>query len=123
MKTLKSMFTVTVAALAFSSAAFALPPGKGGLQLATQDQFEELKAGDKVTLVCKMHGTQKEMTIKDSKMAMELCKENTKTHCDTCKKDYKVIWTNPSGKTGGPNTTMTIADENGKPCMEYIKAS
>ena len=117
------MFTVTVAALAFSSAAFALPSGKGELQLATQDHFKELKAGDKVTLVCKMHGTQKEMTIKDSKMAMEICKENTKTHCDTCKKDYKVIWTNPSGKTGGPNTTMTIADENGKPCMEYIKAS
>jgi hypothetical protein len=121
MKPLKSILTATVAVLAFSSAAFALPPGKGGL--TTRDQFSELKAGDKVTLVCKMHGTQKEMTIKDSKMAMELCKENTKTHCDTCKKDYKVIWTNPSGKTGGPKTTMTIVDENGKPCMEYIKAS
>jgi len=123
MKTLKSILTVTVAALAFSSAALALPPGKGGLQLATQDQFEELKAGDKVVLVCKMHGTQKEMTIKDSEMAMELCKENIKAHCGTCKKDYKVTWTNPSGKSGGPTTTMTIVDENGKPCMEYIKAS
>jgi len=122
MKTLKSLFTSTVAVLAISSAAFAEPAGKGGTELTTKDQFTELKAGDKVTLVCKMHGTQKEMTIKDPKMAMELCEENTKAHCDTCKKDYKVIWTNPSGKTGGPNTTMTIVDENGKPCMMYTKA-
>ena len=41
----------------------------------------ELNAGDKVTLVCKMHGPQKEITIKDSKMAMELCEESHKAHC------------------------------------------
>jgi len=42
------------------------------------------------------------MIIEDSKMAMELCEENTTVHCDTCKKDYKVIWTNPSAKNWWP---------------------
>lgn len=123
MKTLKSLLAATAAVLAFSSAAFAMPPGKGGPELTTKAQFADLKAGDKLTLVCKMHGPQKEITIKDPKMAMGLCKENTKVHCDTCKKDYKMAWTNPSGKSGGPTTTMTIVDENGKPCMVYTKAS
>jgi len=123
MKTLKALLATTVAVLALSSAVFAMPPGKGGTELTSKAQFSDLKAGDKLTLVCKMHGSQKEITIKNPKMAMELCKENTKAHCGTCKKDYKVTWTNPSGKSGGPTTTMTIVDENGKPCMVYTKAS
>lgn len=49
--------------------------------------------------------------------------QGIEVHCGSCKKDYKVTWTNPSGKTGGPDTTMAIVDENGKPCMVYIKAS
>jgi len=132
MKTLKLLLTAAVAVLTFSSAASALPPGKEdgseatakeyGTELATKAQFTELKAGDKVTLVCKMHGPQKEITVKDSKMAMELCEENHMAHCDTCKKDYKVTWLNPSGKSGGPTTAMNIVDENGKPCMMYTKA-
>jgi hypothetical protein len=123
MKTLKSLLTTTAVLFALSSAAFALPPGKGGPELTTKAQFAELKAGDKLILVCKMDDFRKEITIKDAKAAMELCEQDTKVHCGTCKKDYKVTWTNPSGKSGGPNTTMTIVDESGKPCMVYTKAS
>ena len=120
MKTIKSILAATFAVLAISSAAFALPPGKGGPELTTKDHFAELKAGDKVILVCKMDDFRKEITIKDSKAAMALCEQDTKVHCDTCKKDYKVTWANPKS---GPTTTMTIVDENGQPCMVYIKAS
>lgn len=123
MKTLKSILTTTAALIALSSAAFALPPGKGGPELTTKAQFNELKAGDKLILVCKMDDSRKEITIKDANAAAKLCEQDTKVHCGTCKKDYKVTWTNPSGKTGGPDTMMAIVDENGKPCMVYIKAS
>lgn len=123
MKTLKSILTTTAALIALSSAAFALPPGKGGPELTTKAQFNELKAGDKLILVCKMDDSRKEITIKDAAAAAKLCEQDTKVHCGSCKKDYKVTWTNPSGKTGGPDTTMAIVDENGKPCMVYIKAS
>ncbi len=123
MKTLKSILTATVASIALSAAAFALPPGKEGSELTTKAQFGELKAGDKIILVCKMDNFRQEITIKDAKAAAELCEQDTKVHCGTCKKDYKVTWTNPTGKTGGPDTTMAIVDESGKPCMVYIKAS
>ncbi len=122
MKTLKSILTTTFAALALTSAAFALPPGKAGTDLTTKTQFEELKAGDKVTLTCKMCDSHTVIDIKDAKAAAKLCEEGNKVHCPSCKKDFKVTWTNPSGKTGGPATTMTIVDENGKPCMVYSKA-
>jgi hypothetical protein len=121
MKTLKSILTATFAVLALSSAAFALPPGKGGPEITTKAQFAELKGGDKVTLVCKMCDSHTVVDIKDTASAMKLCEEGSKIHCPTCKKDYKVTWGNP--KSGGPTTTMTIVDENGKPCMAYIKAS
>ena len=120
MKTIKSILTTTTALIALSSAAFALPPGKGGPEITTKAHFAELKAGDKVILVCKMDDFRKEITIKDTKAAMALCEQDTKAHCDTCKKDYKVTWTSPKS---GPTTTMTIVDEHGKPCMVYVKES
>jgi len=54
-KTLGSIIIACVAIFALSSVAFALPPEKTGAQLPTltrQSQFEELKGGDKVELVC-----------------------------------------------------------------------
>lgn len=122
MKTIQSIIATTFAVLALTSAAFALPPGKDGTQLTTKAQFAEMKAGDKVALTCKMCDTHTVIDIKDSKSAMELCKEGKTVHCPACKKDFKVTWGNPAGKTGAPSTTMTIVDENGKPCMVYTKA-
>jgi hypothetical protein len=121
MKTKKLLLTTTLAFFALSGAAMAEPPGKGGTELTTQAQFSELKPGDKVALVCKMHDFRKEIVVTDSKSAMELCREGGKAHCDICKKDFKVTWLNP--KTGTTNTSMTIVDETGKPCMMFIKAS
>ena len=122
MKTIQSIITTTFAVLALTSAAFALPPGKSGPELTTKAQFAELKAGDKVTLTCKMCDTHTVIDIKDSKAAMKLCEEGSTVHCPTCKKDFKVTTMNPTGKTGGPATTVTIVDGSGKPCMVYSKA-
>ena len=122
MRTIQAIITTTFAVLALTSAAFAQPPGKGGPELTTKAQFAELKAGDKVILTCKMCNTHKVIDIKDSKSAMELCKEGKTVHCPSCKKDFKVAWGHPAGKTGGPDTTVTIVDESGKPCMVYSKA-
>ena len=125
MKTLRSIITACIAIFALSSVAFALPPGKTGAQLPTltkKSQFEELKGGDKVVLVCKMCDTVKVIDIKDSKQAMALCKEGRTIHCEVCKKKYKVTWT-PPGKSGGPTRKLIIVDEKGKPCMFFAKLS
>jgi hypothetical protein len=126
MKTLKSLITACIAVFALSSAAFALPPGKEGAQLPTltrKSQFEKLKGGDKVELVCKMCDTVKVINIRDAKQATALCKEGRMVYCPVCKKKYKVTWT-PPGKSGGPLTEkLTIVNEKGEPCMFYARLS
>ena len=124
MKTLRSLVTASIAILALSSVAFALPPWKTGAQLPTltkKSQFEELKGGDKVVLVCKMCDTVNVFDIKDKKHAMALCTEGRMIYCQVCKKKYKVTWT--PGKSGGPRYKLTIVDEKGKPCMFFAKLS
>jgi len=123
MKTLKSLITTCVTIFALSSVTFALPPGKTGEQLPTlkkESQFKELKAGDKVMVVCKICDTVRVFDIKDPKEAMALCKEGRMVYCPVCKKKYKVTWIPPS-KSGGP--LVTVVDEKGKPCMFFVKQS
>jgi hypothetical protein len=126
MKTLRLLITAFSAIFALSSVAFALPPGKDGSPvpiLAKKSQFESLKTGDKVALVCKASDTVMVIDIKDSKQAMALCKEGRMIHCPDCKKKYKVTWT-PPGKSGGPLTTkLVIVNEKGQPCMFFVKLS
>jgi hypothetical protein len=126
MKTLRSLIGACIAIFALSSVAFALPPGKDGAKLPTlakKSQFEELKGGDKVVLVCKMCDTVKVIDVRDTKQAMALCKEGSTIHCEVCKKKYKVTWTAP-GKSGGPLTSkLVIVNEKGEPCMFFAKLS
>jgi hypothetical protein len=125
MKTIRSLITACIAIFALSPVAFALPPGKDGAQLPTltkKSQFEELKDGDKVALVCKMCDTVKVIDIRDAKKAMALCKEGRMVYCPVCKKKYKVTWTAP-GKSGGPVTKLTIVSEKGEPCMFFARLS
>ena len=125
MKTIRSLVTACIAILTLSPVALALPPEKTGAQLPTltrKSQFEELKGGDKVALVCKMCDTVKVLDIRDAKQAMALCKEGRMVYCPVCKKKYKVAWTPPS-KSGGPQTKLTIVNEKGEPCMFFAKLS
>jgi hypothetical protein len=123
MKTLKSVLTVTAALIAFSSAAFALPPGKGGpaSPAMKKGDFDTLKSGDKVALVCKVSDSVTIIDVKDEKAALELCKEGAMVHCPTCKKEYKTTWVNPTGKGAGPQTKVVIVNDKGEPCMFYAK--
>lgn len=125
MKTIKSILTTTVALIALSSAAFALPPGKGGPASPAMNKgdFDGLKAGDKVALVCKASDSVTIIDIKDQKTAMELCKEGQMVHCPMCKKEYKTTLVNPTGKGAGPKTKVVIVNEKGEPCMFFAKVS
>jgi nitrite reductase/ring-hydroxylating ferredoxin subunit len=125
MKTIKLLLTTTFAVIVLSSAAFALPAWKGGPAdpAMTKGDFETLKTGDKIVLVCKASDSITVIDIKDKKMALALCKEGRMVHCPLCKKDYKLIWGNPTGKAGGPETKVTMVNEKGEPCMFFAKVS
>lgn len=110
------LFTVLVS----SSHAHALPPFKGGPSsevLLKKSDFEKLKPGDRVVIVCKASNSVKLIDIKDKNEAMQLCAEGRMIHCGGCRKDFKVVWGNPTGKTGGPNYKMSIVNAQGEPCM------
>lgn len=113
---LAALFTVLV----FTSQAHALPPFKGGAPsevLSKKSDFEKLKPGDRVVLVCKASDSVQLIDIKDKNQAMQLCAEGKMIHCAGCRKHYKVTWGNPAGKTGGPNYKMIIVNAKGETCM------
>jgi hypothetical protein len=123
MKTFRILITAFIAALALSSACHALPPGKDGPLLPVlnkKSQFEALKSGEKLVLVCKASDTVMVIDIKDSKQAMALCKEGRMLHCPDCKKRYKITWIGP-GKSGGQQMKLVIVNEKGQPCMFFAK--
>jgi hypothetical protein len=125
MKNLKSILTTTLALIALSSVAFALPAWKGGPPepAMKKGDFDALKPGDKIALVCKVSDSVTIIDVKDEKAALELCKEGRMVHCPVCKKEYKTTWVNPTGKGVGPQTKVVIVNDKGEPCMFYAKIS
>jgi hypothetical protein len=120
MKTLKSLtFTAALCTL-FMSSALALPPWKGGPALEVIDKksdVQSLGAKSQLVLVCKSSNTITIIDIKDEKQARKLCAEGSMIACTDCKKHYKVVWQNPTGKSGSPELKMDIVNAKGESCM------
>lgn len=125
MNALKTLFTASLVMAVLAASALALPPGKGGPRnaLATQADFEALKPGDQLVLVCKTSDSIQIIDVKDEKHALQLCKDGEMVHCPECKKDYKVRrGGHPAGKTGrGIKRDIVIVNADGEPCMFYAK--
>lgn len=124
MKHLKSLITVAVLTLAVAGSAFALPPGKGGSQpaLKSKADFEALKPGDQLVLVCKTSDSVQIIEVKDEKHALQLCKDGEMVHCPECKKSYKTTYVGAPHK--GQQTVvrkLQIVNKQGEPCMFYAR--
>jgi hypothetical protein len=87
----------------------------------TKGDFETLKTGDKVALVCKASNSVTVIDIKNQKQALKLCKTGQMLHCPLCKNSYKVTLGNAIGKGAGPQTTVVAVNEHGEPCMFFAK--
>ena len=101
-----------------------MPLGRGGISYPTltkTSDFENVKAGEKLVLVCKNSDSIKVFDIKDKKQAMELCAAGKMLHCPQCKREYRVTWNLPISKGGPPMYAMKIVNEQGKPCMFVAK--
>ncbi len=125
MKTATYVLTALLAVFIIGSTAMAQPPGKGGPRkaLATQADFEALKSGDQLVLVCKTSDSIQIIDVKDEKHALQLCKDGEMVHCPECKKEYKVRrGGHPAGKGGhGVKREVVIVNEAGEPCMFYAR--
>lgn len=124
MKIIQTLASTVLAALVFSSTVQAIPPGKGEMvfsALTKKSDFENVKPGEKLVLVCNNSDSIMLIDIKDKKQAMDLCLQGKMIYCPKCKRDYKVTWNGPVSKGGTPTYTMTIVNEQGKPCMFVAK--
>jgi len=124
MKNLKSLILTASLCTLFISSAFALPPWKGGPALEIIDKKSDVQSlGPKsqLVLVCKASNTVTLIDIKDEKQARKLCTEGTMIECKDCKKHYKVVWKNSTGKTGSPELKMDIVNAKGESCMFLAK--
>jgi len=123
MNTLKSLFTASLVMAALATTAFALPPGKGGPQkaLTSQADFEALKPGEQLVLVCKASDSIQIVDVKDEKHALQMCKDGEMVHCPMCKKEYKVRSVGNPAKGQTTVREVTIVNEKGEPCMFYAR--
>ncbi|MDP1581591.1 MAG: hypothetical protein Q8M02_15085 [Candidatus Didemnitutus sp.] len=119
MKSAKVILT-TVLLLVTSVTAFAVPPAhRSGPSPALRSAaaFEDVKAGDKLALVCKQCDTVTVQTVASKEEAMEFCKVDAKIVCGSCKKSFKVVQHGPRGKS----TETRIINDKGEDCMFVTK--
>lgn len=124
MKTIKHLIITASVSTLFMSSALALPAWKDGQPLETiqkKSDVENLGPKPQLVLVCKASNTVTLIEIKDEKQAKEVCSEGKMMECKDFKKNYKVIWKNPTGKTGSPELKMNIVNAKGEPCMFLAK--
>jgi hypothetical protein len=124
MKTIKHLIIAASVFALFMSPALALPAGKSGQAWETihkKSDVENLGNKPQLVLVCKTSNTVTLIETKNEKQAKELCSEGRMLECKDCKKHYKVIWKNPTGKTGGPELKMDIVNAKGESCMFLAK--
>ena len=105
-----------------ASFAYAGPGPQHWQTLRSQQQFKELKTGDKISYVCNECKTISETTVQSAEKAMELCKEGAKVACPSCKMETKIVM---KRQRNDPPThsEVTYVNEKGEECMFIAKAS
>ena len=107
---------------AIASFAYAGPGPQHWQTLRNQQQFKELKVGDKLSYVCSECKTVSETTVESTEKAMELCREGAKVACPSCKMETKIVM---KRQRNDPPThsEVTYVNEKGEECMFIAKAS
>ncbi len=124
MKAIKHLILTASASALFLSPALALPAWKDGTPLENiqkKSDVENLAPKPQLFLVCRASNIVTLIEIKDEKQAKELCSGGKMMECKDFKKHHKVIWKNPTGKTGGPELKMNIVNARGESCMFLAK--
>ena len=88
--------------------------------LRGQQQFKQLKTGDKVAYVCNECKSVSELAVKSSEHAMELCKEGATVMCPSCTKKAKIVM---KRQRNDPPTHSEVVyvNEKGEECAFVAK--
>ncbi len=122
MKTLLRLFAC--AGFILGAASFAMAAtAPGDLQtLRTEEQFKQLKIGDKIGYVCNQCQTVTGKTIESPEQAMDLCKEGGTVTCPSCKAKAHII-TRGSPKNTSIERHVYYTNEKGDVCAFVAKFS
>lgn len=123
MKTsLSSSFRTLLAGLALGTAAiaFAEPPGPAYETLHQTQQFQQLKAGDRIVYVCNQCKNVTEQTIGSAAQAMEYCKEVGTVTCPFCKAKVRIVSKGPP-KNPMIQREVIYTNDKGEECVFIAK--
>lgn len=120
MKSIVRLVTCAVMLLAVSTA-LAQPPGKGPQfrkqkSLQTVEDYESVKSGDTLRLVCIQCQSVSETKVDDSGEVMAYCVEGNEIICPVCEKKYKTVLRGVPGKQHAQKKVAYVNDE-GKECV------
>ena len=90
--------------------------------LRSEEQFKQLKPGDKIAYVCNQCKTVSEVTIKSVDQTMEFCKEGATLMCPSCKTKVKITTKGPP-KNQSIQREVTYTNEKGEECLFVVKVS
>ena len=120
MKTFLKLLTRAGLILGTASIVLAGPPSTFFQTLRQEEQFRQLKPGDKVVYVCNQCKTVTEQTIATAGQAMEQCKEGATVTCPACKAKVKVTVKGPP-KNRSMQREVIYTNDQGEECLFVAK--
>lgn len=122
MKTLLRLSACAGLILGAASFALAASTPADFQTLRTEEQFKQLKPGDKIAYVCNQCQTVTVKTIASTEEAMEHCKEGSTVMCPSCKAKVRVT-TRGSSKNTTYQRQVYYTNEKGEECFFVAKVS
>ena len=120
MKTITKSLLLASVALSAAAFAFAQSPSTSLETLNTPEQFQQLKAGDKVVYACNQCKTVSEVTIESPAQAMAHCKEGATVMCPACKTKVKVTY---FGSPRNQIRKIVYTNDKGEECLFVAKVA
>ena len=117
----KSLLSASLA-LGVAAFAFADTHTKSHETLNTPEQFQQLKAGDKVIYACNQCQTATEVTIASPAQAMDHCKVGETVTCPACKMKVTVTVGGPP-KNQSSKRVVTYTNAKGEECLFVAKVA
>jgi hypothetical protein len=91
-----------------------------GEVLRSQEQFAQLKPGDRILYLCRQCDSRREVTLTGATDVAELFREGTVIICPGCNDKMRVVLGPRTGS--GPQSYVRFVNESGHECMYVTKA-
>ena len=112
--------SLLVLALSFTPALLAGPGPQHWQTLRDQQQFKQLKTGEKVAYVCNQCKSVSELPVGSEQQAMALCKEGETVSCPACSKKTKIVMKRQRNDPA-THSEVTYVNEKGEECAFIAK--